>query len=229
MFNIASVAPFLKVFLGSLAVTMSLGCAHKGVEEDSSLEPIIANDTTLIIEGCGHAPIIGYTYCRKIDGQSTTDSLVFHVPPTNCGKSECIYVKILMPDGSPAVGLSAKSGETKLEVSWKTLLKREVFQAGDRGLWIVLVEIHYLDSLGVLKKTLIEAEIRLRVLATGYISLLNVEEDPNFIWLWQNNDRKFKMTSNGRSFMGGRNATRRGCVFCWADLLGRPPYKKEAR
>jgi len=192
------------VFLGLSVTLMGVGCAHHEVEEDPSLSPILANDTTLVIEGCGNQPVIGYTYCRKSDGSSALDTLVLHIPPVKCQKNDCVYVKILMPDGSPAVGLSAKEGQSRLEVSWKTLLGRDVFKAGDRGFWIVLVEIHYIDRRGLLKKTLVEGEIRLRVYPNNYLPLNNIKDDPNFVWQWRQNNRLFKMTTNGRVFMGGK-------------------------
>lgn len=197
----STATPF-KFFLGSLLVAMALGCAHRGVKEDHSIAPIVAQDTTLVIEGCGHPPIVGYTYCRKYEGDNASGNLIFHLPPVKCQKTDCIYVKILSPDGRPAVGLSLSEGKTRLEVSWKVLLGREVFETGDRGFWVVIAEIHYLTESGLVKKTLIEGEIRLRILKSKYISLENVEHDPNFVWLWHHNNRPFKMTSNGRIFYG---------------------------
>lgn len=202
MFNVAA-TPF-KLFLASLLVAVSIGCTHRGVSEDHSMPPILAQDTTLVVEGCGHPPIVGYTYCRKYEGDDAKGNLIFHLPPVKCQKSDCIYVKILSPVGRPAVGFSLSEGKTRLEVSWKSLLGRDVFETGDRGFWIVIAEIHYLSESGLLKKTIIEGEIRLRVLSSKYSSLENIESDPNFVWLWRDNNRKFKMTSNGRIYLYGR-------------------------
>lgn len=175
-----------------------------GAVEDFSIPAITANDSTIIIEGCQRAPQVGYAYCRILESENIKEKLILHFPPVKCQKTNCVYVKIIRPNGLPELGLALKEGQTELELPWTTILNRDRVQAGDSGHWLVIAEIQFLNKENILKKVLIEGEIRLRVLNKEYMKLDQIKEDSNYNWEWENKGRKMKMTTSGRSYVDSK-------------------------
>lgn len=178
----------------SVLVAFAAGGCKSPIIRDNTVSAAISNDTTLIIEGCGKQPIVGYTYCRVTPVNKTRDMLLtFYVPKMDCDKNSCVSIKIFGVDGNTTHGFEIPKGEISGTVSWFTILGKEEFTSGDRGFYPVLAIMRYKDG-SQEKKTIIEGEIRLRVLNEKYISLVNVEDDHSFNWKCS-----FSYTTSGRS------------------------------
>jgi len=175
-------------------------CAYKKVPDISSVFAAEANDKTVIIEGCGSQPVVGYTYCRKREGAPTDGKVTLIAPPVECGKESCVSFEVFFPDGSPTLGLSLPAKATRLDVSWKDLTKTEAFQKNQRGFWPVVMRWKWISAVDSKEyESFAEGEIRLRVTAANYLSLHESREDPNFVWKWSEGKTQFRMTTAGRA------------------------------
>lgn len=196
-------------FIQRLAVIVIAGlgvgasdCSSPVVKPDSmSVYAIDANDTTVIIQGCGSQPVVGYAYCRKREGATTNEGLTVMAPPVDCGRPECsIQVEILFPDGSPSVTKLIPKGQTRAVFSWREILKSATFERNFRGFWPVLMSWTWIGPDEREHETVIEGEIRLRVYASGYAPLNEVKEDSNFVWKWADVEKnQYRMTTSGRA------------------------------
>jgi len=171
---------------------------------DQSISSVEGGDATAIVTGCGSAPIVGYTYCRKTEGDSTSEKLIFHAPvqskkcPTG---SPCTTGKIFRPDGS-VVGLEFKNGESKAVISWEELLLSPKFEKEFRGFYLFFIETEFIDPRGERRVIFQEGEIRLRVLTKGYTPLHEVSNDRNFNYTWSEGSYTMRLTTKGRAFVG---------------------------
>ena len=186
----------LAVFLGGAS-----SCVHK-IRPDAAMAAIEGGDYTVILEGCGNQPVVGYTYCKVTEGDASGLGLTIHVPPVACKEAQCVFWKVYFPDGSPDLGGAVPRGQTQATLSWKDLIHRDKFWAGDRGFWPISLEVHWIDTDGRDRTSWAEGEIRLRVLKMGYQSLENVRDDPNFVWAWTSGGIQMKATSGMRAYVG---------------------------
>lgn len=184
--------------IGVLAV---LGCSNMRVRQDPLSTAQYAGDKTALIEGCGHQPVAGYTYCRVFEGGATNQSLVFLAPPVKCLSPTCVYIKVLRPTGEPTLALSFRKGETRMSVPWSDLISRPTFEVEDRGFWPFVYQIKYLDQDGFERTLVTEGEIRLRVLKKDYQPLHETAHDPSFTWEFIEGGSKIKMTTGGRTYV----------------------------
>lgn len=159
-----------------------------------------SNDKTVVIDGCGNQPAVGFTYCRKREGDPTTGTLTLYAPPTRCRTAPCASFLLFFPDGSPSLGFEMKSGQTSQKVEWRELTKSDSFQKDMRGFWPVLLKWKWIsDQDGQEYESIAEGEIRLRVLARDYLPLDAVKWDPNFAWKWSDGAHVFAMTTASRA------------------------------
>ncbi len=162
-----------------------------------------AGDVTALIEGCGVPLTTGFLVCRKTEGEIAGDSLSFVGPPVTCsGREACITFKIFFLDGTPSLGGAIPRGKTRVEVPWKSILKRDTFESRDRGLWGFSYTIRYTLSDGIERTTYSQGEIYLRVIKKGYTPLNTVEQDRDFTWEWKEGAKEIKATSGMRTYVG---------------------------
>lgn len=167
---------------------------------------IEAQNPTAVIEGCGNQPISGYAYCRKREGSPTTQNIVFIVPPVDCNSPEsCVSIKLFRNNSDLVIGLNIPKGQTRAEVSWKSIVGRDHFALGDRGFWPFLYQIKYKDNKGLDRSLVTEGEIRLRVYAKDYLPLHESLDDPAFYWEFIENGTKIKITTSGRTYVAPVN------------------------
>lgn len=170
------------------------------------MSAIQGGDLTALIQGCGNQLVSGYTYCRKMEGDNTSEVVQFVAPSTKCGSDSCAELKVFFPDGSPSYGYQFKKGETVHRVKWSDLTKKSTFDVDDRGFWPFTYKVKWLDADGRVRETVTEGEIRLRVLRSGYLPLHEVQDDSNFVWKFQHDNTQVKMTTGGRTFVSERVA-----------------------
>jgi hypothetical protein len=192
------------IFMFMLVACSSCNTARTA-PDTQTMTAIAAGDLTALIQGCGNQLVSGYTYCRKVEGDNTTESVVFVIPTSKCGEDSCAEVKIFFPDGSPTYGYVFKKGETIHRVKWADLTKKSTFDIDDRGFWPFTYRIKYIDKQGKQRETVTEGEIRLRILRKGYTPLHEISEDMNFVWKFQYDGVDVKMTTGGRTYVSERN------------------------
>lgn len=164
-----------------------------------------ANDRTVLIEGCGNPPIVGYTYCRVSEGPASGMSLSIVAPPAKCaGPDACSTYTIFFPNGTPSLGGAIPQGETRARIAWTALLGRADFVKDDRGFWGVQLVTRWTGPDGKEYRTVAEGEIRLRVVPASYVPLDRVAESPAFGWVWTEAPNIFKVTTSGRAYTGPR-------------------------
>ena len=67
----------------------------KRVEADKITESsILDGDSTAIVEGCGNRPIVGFTYCRQMEGEAADKAIIFVAPPSKCKADHCAFLKV---------------------------------------------------------------------------------------------------------------------------------------
>lgn len=176
-------------------------CAHKVALDSSTVFAMEANDATVVIEGCGSQPVVGYTYCRVREGDPTTGSLSLIAPPIKCAQDYCVSFDIYFPDGvTPSVGVKLPEGQTRAKINFKDLVKRDTFQKSDRGFWYVVMTMKFVGLDNKLREVQVEGEIRMRVLSRAYVPLHESMENKDFVWDWSENGRRIKMTTAGRAW-----------------------------
>ena len=192
------------VFLSMIFVFVGASsCTKDMLVPDNAMSAQEGEDYTVIIEGCGNQPVVGYTYCRFIEGNLNNQSVSLIVPPAKCKESNCVFYKIFFPDGkTPAMGGSIPKDQTVVTIPWKELVKRGSITKGDSGFWGVLLEVHWVDVEGRDRVSFAKGEIRLRVLSRQYTPLNRTENDSNFVWDWANGEYRSKMTTGMRAFTG---------------------------
>lgn len=188
-----------------LAALLTLGASNctRGVRLDTAMAAVDAGDFTAIVEGCGHQPVVGYTYCRKQEGEATNDKITFIAPPSSClGSEPCSSLKVFYPDGSPTLGLDFPKKTGRLAIGWSDLTKKPTFDSGDRGFWPFVTTVRYLGEDGKERTSVAEGEIRLRVYRNGYLPLNEVREDQAYAWKWASGGFIYRMTTGARAYAG---------------------------
>ena len=188
-------------FITAFVVLTAAQC-RVGLVPDPAMAAVEAGDKTALIEGCGNQLVSGYTYCRITEGDATGQSLTFVAPPTICERDACVFFKVFFPTGEPSYEDSVTRGETRKEIPWSMLLKRETFEKSDRGFWPFVYTIYWLDKEGNEQITISEGEIRLRVLDAGYQALHESKKNPNFVWKWKHDGVDVGMTTGARTHVG---------------------------
>jgi hypothetical protein len=175
----------------------------QSVKVDSIIEPLIAGDATGLVEGCGAQPIVGFTYCRVVEGDAADQALSFIGPPAKCSDpNSCVFVKVFDQSGQGPVGFSIPKGQTRVSVPWKTLLGSDQFQVLHRGFWSFVTEVHWTDADNHDRVSRSKGDIVLRVYKKGYVPLDKVSSDPAFTWQWVDGAYQYKMTSGLRAYIG---------------------------
>lgn len=194
---------FILIFIICIFTIGASNCS--GVKMRSDITPVQAaeaNDTTVIIQGCGQQPIVGYTYCRVREGSPTSQLLTFMAPPIKCKTKPCIVYTVFYPNGEPTNSIAVPDGKTQVSISWADLAHRSMFLKNDRGFWPVVMTYRWIDQAGNEFTNTVEGEIRMRVLASGYVSLSSSPNDPNLVWKWSNNGYKYGFSTAGRAYAG---------------------------
>jgi hypothetical protein len=184
-------------FILVLVLFFSTSCSN--VVIDSSVGAVESNDTTATVQGCGNPPIAGYTYCRKSVGDATNDFIVFVAPVTKCNAPPCAEWKIFDADLQPIAGDFFSATTSTAKVYWSTITGKSTFDQNDLGIFPFEFKIRYLNNQDQEGSFFVQGEIRLRVLATKYISLDNTPNDSNFTFFNTYNGYQVKMTTAGRS------------------------------
>ena len=184
---------------------MSCTALPIGVIPDGSISAMEAGDYTGLIYGCmGSQPIAGFNYCREIEGSATTRTLTFISPDPNCEGDRCVEIKVYNQQAALVWGYSFPKGERSKTITWSVLTKKETFDIGDRGFWAYVYSMVYIGEDGREHDTITQGEIRLRVIKSSYQNLDNVKFDRNFVWKFTFNDFPIKMTTGGRTWIGGQ-------------------------
>lgn len=187
-----------------LLFALTAAQCSRGIKPDLAMAAVEGGDYTVLIEGCGNQVISGFTYCRMTEGDASSQVLTLIIPPAVCAQEACVFFKVFYPDSNISYGGSIPRGQTRVSIPWKDLIKKEKFEVGDRGIWGVRVEAHWVDTDGRERISVADGEIRMRVLRKEYQSLLNVKDDPNFVWDWTDNGRLIKATTGMRVYLEGR-------------------------
>lgn len=194
------------LFLIAIMAVFTLGASNcSGVKmrpDTSSALAAEANDKTVIIEGCGSQPVVGYTYCRVREGSPVDQTINFIAPPIKCKNEPCVTFTIFFPNGQPSTDIAVPRGKTSVTVAWKDIVKRDTFEKGDRGFWPVLMTYKWIDMSGNEFTSQAEGEIRMRVLAANYVPLNETGNDPNLVWKWSSGKTRFGFSTAGRAYAG---------------------------
>lgn len=175
----------------------------KSVAPDPVPDALVSGDATGLIEGCGAQPIVGFTYCRFVEGDAADQSVSFLGPPAQCSDpAACVFLKVFNQGGQVAWGGSIPKGQTRVSVPWKTLLGSDQFQVGARGFWSWTAEVLWIDPDGHDRRSLAQGDIVLRVYHKGYTPLDKVSADPAFVWTWSEGQYVYKMTAGLRAYVG---------------------------
>lgn len=192
----------ISFLLIGLSLIGASSCKSTRVSPDLSLSPLLANDATLILKGCGSQSTVGYLYCRKTEGVTASDSVSLFVPDAKCDQVSCVNYKIFGPNGDLMAGGSVLKGMTEVRLKWSDLLKDTEFRKAYRGFWIILLEVDFIDKDGFKRKSFTEGEIRLRVLSKDYTPLNEVKDSNLFIWQFTQDNKIYKYTTSLRAFAG---------------------------
>lgn len=195
-----------------MVIIAAVACAIPGavkvdevMAQQSLRDATQAGDTTLIVSGCGHQPIQGFTYCRVPEGDATAGFRVsIHMPLAQCmpedrgGPRACITLYVLGPNGFET-SFDVPRGTLVLEKTLGELLGTQTFTRFDRGLVNLLAEIRWVDPEGNQRVSYAEGEVRVRVMARSYDTQKNLRFSENVVWRWQKDNAQFEMTSGTRS------------------------------
>jgi hypothetical protein len=182
-------------------------CAPKQVREDTVTPALLAGDATAVIEGCGNQPIVGYTYCRIVEGSADNQFLSVIGPPALCNQDSCVFLKFYDNQGKLSWGGSIPKGQTRVSISWATLLgclpgASCSFNLGQRGFWSFTQEVHWVDTASQDRVSVSTGDITLRIVQRGYSPLNTVENDSNFVWSWKDQGFIYQMTTGLRAYVG---------------------------
>jgi hypothetical protein len=197
----------LVLSIGSPRAALAFG--KKRVSDDAVPAAILSGDATGLVEGCGAQPIVGFTYCRVVEGDAADQTISFIGPPAQCSDPKaCVYIKVFNQAGQIAWGDGIPKGKTRIYVAWRDLLGCAPapapcsFEKGHRGTWTFNHEVHSLDQAGHDRVEISQGDIVLRVYSKGYTPLNLVEHDPNFVWEWQDGGFIYRMTAGLRAYVG---------------------------
>lgn len=160
---------------------------------------VLDGDATGMVEACGSQPIVGFTYCRVQEGDNAGQFVSFIGPPAKCNQeASCVFIKVWNNQGQLIWGGSIPKKETRVNVTWKTLLGRDQFQISDRGFWTWNTQVFWLDPDGRERESSSQGDIVLRAYRKGYLPLNDVQTDSNFVWRWIEGNFLYQMTSGLR-------------------------------
>ncbi len=186
-----------------LALDVHAFGGRKPIPVDPVVDAVVAGDATGLVEGCGAQPIVGFTYCRVVEGDAAEQKLAFIGPPAKCAREDaCVFVKVFTAGGQVAWGGMIKKGETRVEVPWKAVLGGERFEALHKGWWAWNVDVLWTDADGNERRSRAQGDLILRVFPKGYTPLDRVKDDPAFAWIWTDSGREYKMTTGLRAYTG---------------------------
>lgn len=189
------------LILFCLISTPAFAFSSKRVALDTNTASSLTDgDATGLAEGCGQQPSPLGMFCRVVEGDAAAKSIFFLGPPAKCDRDNCVFIKVWNTQGVLVFGDAIPKGQTRIEVPWKTLLGRDTFQVADRGYWTFNTTVYYIGPDGNERTSVSQGDIVMRVFRLGYVPLNTVENDPNYVWSWQDNGMIYKMTSGLRAF-----------------------------
>jgi hypothetical protein len=87
-------------------------------------------------------------------------------------------------------------------VIWSELVNKPLFNISDRGFFGISITLNFKDKDGIPHKTFSNGYIFMHVVKKEYLSLLENEEDENFVWSWKTTTNQIiKMTTGARVFV----------------------------
>jgi hypothetical protein len=196
----------MRIFILLFSLLLSnTGCAMgrgRVATDPVTQSTVLDGDATSLIEGCGNQPIVGFTYCRMEEGSTSDQTLWFIGPPAKCDQKEaCVYIKVWNNQGVLVWGGSIPKGNTRVGVSWTTLLSAPQFQVNNRGFFTFNTQVFWKDLDGKERVSTSQGDIILRVYRHGYLPLNEVVSDSNFVWTWTEGSYLYRMTSSLRAFV----------------------------
>lgn len=189
------------------AISLQILSACAAVHDRVPLDPVtestaLDGDATGIVEGCGHQPQVGFTYCRVKEGDATDGQIYFLGPPSECDqKDSCSYIKVWDNTGVLIWGGSIPKGRTRIGVSWMKLLSSPIFQLSHRGFFTWNTEVYWKDPDGRERVSKAQGDIVVRVFKSSYLPLDQVGADPSFVWSWSEGHCTYKMTAGLRAYL----------------------------
>ena len=191
---------FIFVLASCLIGIGASNCSGVKMRNDTSLLfAAEANDKTVIIEGCGNQPVVGYTYCRVREGTPTEQTISLMAPPIKCKTKPCVVFTIFYPNGQPSKSVEVPDGKTKVTIPFSDLVKRDHFERDDLGFWGIRMDYRFIDTSEREFTGFAEGEIRLRVLRSSYVPLNESEADQNLVWRWSDKRFKYGFSTKGRA------------------------------
>lgn len=182
-----------------LFCSLTISCGS--IVIDDSVNAAEANDTTVILQGCGNQPISGFTYCRRTEGPITDQDVIYvHIPESNCDRESCVEIQVFAPGGTQIPPIFVPRDRRLQPMHWAELVGRNEFNRGDKGLWTIGMIIYWKDNEGLERRTAMAGEIRLRVLADGYTSLHQSRGEGPYAFRWDvEGPYRLGYTTSGRS------------------------------
>lgn len=183
--------------LQQLAFIALASCAP-ALYHDSSVAAFEAGDQTALLVGCGQRAAVGHLYCRFVDGELATGSVVVVVPPVDCPAETCAVVTIWANDMRVVLERQIPKGQTYVVVPWKTLLGEQPVNANLRGFWPLLVKWAWSDpASGETLQAAAIGEIRVRVHSASYVPL--AYDPSSATWRWRLDGVDYVATDKGRT------------------------------
>lgn len=207
--------PFLRrhkeVLYAALIASTCLGASQcsKALRVDPSMHAALANDLTALVDGsdlqgCGTQLQTGLLFCRVSENHPAHAKITFVGPKSNCSRERCVFVKIYFPTGEPALELSIPKDQTSVSVTWRELIHADHFSKEQRGFWPFLRTVYWRNADGQEGVTQDEGLIYLRVLSSGYESLHESRDNPNWAFKSTYKGLAWRMTTSGRTYVEKR-------------------------
>lgn len=184
-------------------------CAQHGLKPDEAMATLNIRDTqqagdaTVIIEGCGNQPNVGWTYCRFKQGAIANGQISLKVPPAVCRpeNSPCVSWLIIRPDGTEFGG-DVPRGQVTANIPLATLVNSQTIDIGARGPFAVLLTVKWVDTDGRDRESRAVGEIYMRVLRDGYTGLQETPSSRQYVWAWSEGAKFYRMTTALRAYVG---------------------------
>jgi hypothetical protein len=190
----------MKYILMLATLLFAYSCGEIVIDDLQAYE---SGDPTIVmkVDGCGKQWVPGYAMCKKKAGEISNSNIYLANVNSNCDEDACVYFKIISQTREVVYGGQIEKGRPYAAIPWTEVIKKDRFERNDRGLWGVLMEVHWVDNEDRKRITMAEGEIRLRVYDEKYTSLEYVPHHPAFVYSNEMDGQIMKYTTGMRVFV----------------------------
>lgn len=160
-----------------------VGCSVRAPQAIDYSQPAAeSRDYTIVFEGCGQGPTVGYLFCRVTEGSLATQKITIYFPSVDCRRESCIDWQFIQPSSDFGAFGALPARSNRVELTLKEIIQTaETVDESHDDEYLLASRIWYLNGQDEEFSVKAYGIVRLRVLKKLYTQLAC--NDPELAWI----------------------------------------------